>query len=81
MNMSENSIEILGQKFSYPSTWQGAFSVLIICVSVTTLAITLLPEQIESLGIALGTELDKQFESDLVGINEKLSKENSSLKE
>jgi len=49
--MSENSMEILGQKFSYPSTWHGAFSVLIICVSATTLAITLSPEQIESLGM------------------------------
>ena len=79
--MPEHSIEFLGQKFSYPATWQGAFSVLVVSASITILAITLSPEQIDSFGAALGTESNKQFESELVDINEKLSKENASLKE
>lgn len=79
--MSEYSIEILGQKFSYPSTWQGTFSVLIVCVSIASISITLSPEQIKSFGVALGTEYDQQFEKELVGINEKLNSEISSLKE
>ena len=79
--MSEHSIELLGQKFSYPTTWQGAFSVLVVCASITILVATLSPEQIKSIGIALGTESDREFESELVAINEKLSEENASLKE
>lgn len=79
--MSENSIELLGQKFSYPATWQGAFSVLVVSASLTVAAVMLSPEQIESLGVAFGTESDQRLESELFAINEKLSQENASLKD
>ncbi|MBJ7536270.1 hypothetical protein [Marinomonas transparens] len=78
--MTEHSIEFLGQKFSYPSTWQGAFSILVVCASATILAVTLSPEQIESIGVAFGTESDKQFNDELIIIQEKLSQENAVLK-
>ncbi len=79
--MAEHSIEFLGQKFSYPTTWQGVSAVFVVCAAITTLAIMLSPEQIESIGIALGTDSERQFESELVAINEKLSEENANLKD
>lgn len=79
-DMSEHSIEFLGQKFSYPNTWQGAFSVLIISVSISFLAFRLTPEQISSYGGLFNPEESKKFESDLVSLNKKLSNELSTLK-
>lgn len=79
--MSEHSIEFLGQKFSYPTTWQGAFSVLVVCGCITVAAVMLSPEQIESLGVAFGNDSSEQLESELFAINEKLSSENASLKD
>ncbi len=38
--MDNNTIEILGQKFSYPTTWQGAFSVLVIFSCIAYLGST-----------------------------------------
>ncbi|MFC1824386.1 hypothetical protein ACFL9T_16885 [Thermodesulfobacteriota bacterium] len=78
--MPEHSIEFLGQKFSYPTTWQGSFSVLIVCISISFIAFTLSPEQIKSYSAWFGSESDKKFEGDLVSINQKLSDDVSSLK-
>lgn len=78
--MSEHSIELLGQKFSYPTTWQGASSILVVCASLTVFAMNLSPEQAEIIRLAFGSESDKQFESGLVEINEKISNENAFLK-
>lgn len=46
--MPEHHIEILGQKFSYPSTWQGAFSILIVCTCIGFLGYTLDSDEITS---------------------------------
>lgn len=78
--MQENSVEFLGQKFSYPSTWPGAFSVLVVCASITTTIIALSPEQIDSFSVALGMESDKKIEKNYLELNKKLIEEFSSLK-
>lgn len=74
--MSEHSIEFLGQKFSYPSTWQGAFSVLVICSSLTVIAVMLSPEQVNAYGSLVGSESEKS----VLSLTEKLSQENISLR-
>jgi len=78
--MSEHSIEFLGQKFSYPTTWQGAFSILVVSASISFLAYALSPEQIKSYGGLISSETAKIFEGDLVQINKKLSDDVSFLK-
>ncbi|MEQ3763103.1 MAG: hypothetical protein ABNH15_08590 [Alcanivorax sp.] len=78
--MPEHSIELLGQKFSYPTTWQGSFSVLVVCGCITVATVMLSPEQIDSLGAAFGRESSERLESELFSINEKLSSENATLK-
>ncbi|GAB1259273.1 hypothetical protein NBRC116494_37760 [Aurantivibrio plasticivorans] len=74
--MSEHSIEFLGQKFSYPSTWQGAFSVFVVCTAITTTAITLSPEQVNAIGSLIGND----SEETVVSLTDKLSKENLELR-
>jgi len=51
--MSEHSIDILGQKFSYPSTWQGVVAVLVICCAVVALAYIFDGERIRAVGDAV----------------------------
>lgn len=46
--MMDNTIEIMGQKFSYPSTWQGATSVFVVCSCIAFLAWTLEASEIDS---------------------------------
>lgn len=38
MSEENYNIEILGQKLSYPTTWQGAAAVLILCIALTAIA-------------------------------------------
>lgn len=77
--MTNYSIEFLGQKFSYPTTWQGAFSVLVVCASLSFLVYKLSPEQIDSIGTLLGRTSDQQFENNLVEVNQKLKAHNKEL--
>ena len=37
--MSENNIEILGQKLSYPTTWHGTTAVLFLCIALVIIAL------------------------------------------
>ncbi len=46
--MPDNTIELMGQKLSYPTTWQGAFTVTMICFCITFLGYTLDANQIKS---------------------------------
>lgn len=46
--MSEHSIELLGQKFSYPTTWQGTLSVMAVSAAIAFLGYTLDADQIRS---------------------------------
>lgn len=78
--MPEHSIELLGQKFSYPSTWQGAFSVLVVCAAISFIASTLEPDQIDSYRSLFDTQSSKQVEDSLVNLNEKLNDQIISLK-
>jgi len=78
--MSEHSIEVLGQKFSYPSTWHGTVSILIVCASISFIAYALEPEQINSYGGWFGSESDKKIEEGLVDLNKKQSEQIVTLK-
>ncbi len=77
---SDNSIEILGQKFSYPDTWQGTAAILCVCICVAFLAYTLTPAQIDALAGVTRAD-DKKVEAKLTEINKKLLEENNYLKE
>ncbi|WP_017445694.1 hypothetical protein [Gayadomonas joobiniege] len=46
--MADNSIEVLGQKFCYPTTWQGTLSVFIVCVCIGFLGYVLDADKINS---------------------------------
>ena len=37
--MPDNTIEIFGQKLSYPTTWHGASAVLVVCIAITVIAV------------------------------------------
>ena len=73
--MTDNSIEILGQKFSYPDNKYGALSVFFICASISFIAWTLEPNQINAYANNFGTMKEKQAEADLVSLNNELNKE------
>jgi len=78
---SAPSIEVLGQKFSYPKTWQGTASVFFICITLAFFAWTLEPEQINSYKGIFASEADKQVEDRLVTLNKKLNTQVISLQE
>lgn len=46
--MAEGTIEILGQKFCYPTTWQGALAVVAVTLCIGFLGYTLDANQIQS---------------------------------
>jgi hypothetical protein len=48
--MGEYSIEILGQKFSYPTTWQGTASILVVCLALVAIAFIFDGERIKAIG-------------------------------
>jgi len=73
--MSDNTIEILGQKFSYPTTWQGTSSVLIICLCVSFLGYTLDAKQIDSYSNLLNGTTERAFNESL----ETIAKLNSDI--
>ena len=70
----ENSIEILGQKFSYPSTWQGTASILIVGATICFIAWTLEPQQINAYVNGISPS-NKETESKLVAVNKSLTDE------
>lgn len=69
--MSDNDLEILGQKFSYPSTWQGSVTVLGICFCISFLAVTLDDTTIESYAqLVHGVASHEAYEQSLQTIDE-----------
>lgn len=79
--MADNSIEVLGQKFSYPTTWQGAISILVVCLCISFLAYTLDPDKIDSYAGWRGPQSDKSLETGLIKTNKTLNAEVVSLRE
>ncbi len=75
--MSDNSIEILGQKIGYPTTWQGTFSVLIICGCISFLGYTLDPSDIDSYSALFSGTSEQAYNESLTTI----SKLNSDIEE
>ncbi|QLE97464.1 hypothetical protein [Neptunomonas phycophila] len=51
--MSEHSIEILGQKLSYPSNWHGVAAVFIVCSSIVAISYFLDEKRIGAIGKAV----------------------------
>lgn len=76
----DNTIEILGQKFSYPTTWQGTTAIFFVCLCVSFLAWTLEPSQISAYVNGLSPQDNKITEEKLISVNEKLDKEVISLR-
>ena len=71
--MSDNTIEVLGQKLSYPTTWQGTAAVLIVCVCMAFLAYTLTPSQIDSYANLLEGKTEQKINDELLNTNNQLN--------
>ncbi|HCM1282890.1 TPA: hypothetical protein N2899_002258 [Vibrio parahaemolyticus] len=62
-----SSIEILGQKFSYPTTWKGVCSIAVVGATICYIAYQMTPERIRALSELLKEK--KILESSLVNAN------------
>lgn len=51
--MADHSLEILGQKISYPETWQGVSAVVAVCLTVVFIAYILDENRINAISKAL----------------------------
>jgi hypothetical protein len=76
--MSNGTIEILGQKLSYPTSWHGTAAVLIVCVSLVVVVFIVkdwaTPEVLDKLkGIADYSEEQDETTKDLVETVAKLT--------
>lgn len=69
--MQGNSIEFLGQKVSYPTTWHGTVAVLIVCVCVAFLGYSLDKERIDSWSGVVNNNAEKAYNDALLTINKK----------
>lgn len=76
--MAENSIEILGQKISYPSTWQGTTAVFSVCLCIGFLGWTLEGDQINAFGKVFNGHSEQAYNQSLQTI-EKQNKMISSM--
>ena len=61
--MSETSIEILGQKLSYPATWQGTTAIGLVCVCVAFLGYTLDAEELDSYSNLFNTTTQDAYDT------------------
>ncbi|MDR2208546.1 MAG: hypothetical protein LBE22_06210 [Azoarcus sp.] len=76
--MSNGTIEILGQRFSYPTSWHGTAAVLAVCVSLVVVVFVVkdwaTPEVLDKLrGIADYSEEQDETTKDLVETVAKLT--------
>lgn len=76
--MSDGTIEVLGQKLSYPTNWQGVAAVTVVCVAFTVIAYIAkgwaTPEVLQGLsGLASTTKEQESINKNLLSNIEQLS--------